>query len=155
MDPLSIAAGVIAALQAARATTKGVESAWRLRHVSRDFVLLKNEVCYRSPSSTVTNWCKLNDLQCLLLQARDITQDQHEQQSPSTAAIGQHVQRLREHLEHLSETIKNITKTQDDNAGGVAVSYRRWVRSKSRIAFLRTNIVEARNNLSLAISTFL
>ena len=99
MDPLSITASVIATLQAASAAAKGVESAWKLRHVSRDFVTLKNEVCVDATISSLANKYELNDLQCLLVQVRDIVLHQNEQDTSSTASIGHYVGRLRNHLE--------------------------------------------------------
>jgi hypothetical protein len=44
MDPLSTIASDIATIQATGATAKGIEKLWGLRHASRDFVILKNEV---------------------------------------------------------------------------------------------------------------
>ena len=155
MDPLSITASIVATLQAAGAAAKVVESAWKLRHVSRDFVILRNEVCVDATVSTLANRCELNDLQCLLLQIKDIVLDQDEQHNPSTASIGHHVERLRGYLEELEEIVSNLTKTQGAGESHVAVSYPRWIRTKNRISSLRSNLVEARNNLSLAINAFL
>ncbi|MCJ1224823.1 hypothetical protein MMC12_001469 [Toensbergia leucococca] len=85
----------------------------------------------------------------------NIVLDQDEQHNPSTASIGHHVERLRGYLEELEEIVSNLTKTQGAGESHVAVSYPRWIRTKNRISSLRSNLVEARNNLSLAINAFL
>ncbi|KAJ5697369.1 fibronectin type 3 and ankyrin repeat domains protein [Penicillium malachiteum] len=43
MDPLSIASGVIAVLQAASATSQGLQKLWELRRALEDFLILTNE----------------------------------------------------------------------------------------------------------------
>ncbi|KAJ5715056.1 fibronectin type 3 and ankyrin repeat domains protein [Penicillium malachiteum] len=44
MDPLSIASGVIAVLQAASTTSQGLQKLWELRRALEDFLILTNEV---------------------------------------------------------------------------------------------------------------
>ncbi|KAJ5629917.1 fibronectin type 3 and ankyrin repeat domains protein [Penicillium herquei] len=44
MDPLSIASGVIAVLQAASATSQGLQRLWELRRALEDFLILTNEL---------------------------------------------------------------------------------------------------------------
>ncbi|KAL9632111.1 MAG: hypothetical protein Q9204_003929 [Flavoplaca sp. TL-2023a] len=155
MDPLSITASIVATLQAASAAAQVVDHAWRLRHASRDLVILKNEVCLDINASIFADKCKLNDLKCLLFQVRDIVHSQDEQDASSAATIGHHVERLRSHLEQLDGIVSKVTKAQGTAEKDAAVSYRHWVRARHRISFLRSNIMEARNNLSLAINAFL
>ncbi|KAJ5933873.1 fibronectin type 3 and ankyrin repeat domains protein [Penicillium verhagenii] len=44
MDPLSIVTSVIGVLQAASATSQGLQKLWELRHIAEDFLILNNEV---------------------------------------------------------------------------------------------------------------
>lgn len=78
-----------------------------------------------------------------------------EELSSSTAAFSPHVDRLCSHLQQLDEVVSTLGRRERGNVSNAAVSYRRWVRAKNRIASLRSNIAEARNNLSVAISAHL
>lgn len=50
-DPLSIAAGIVAILQATGKTAQGLEMAWQLRHRGQDFFDLRNQVASFSPNA--------------------------------------------------------------------------------------------------------
>ena len=85
--------------------------------------------------TSIADTPRLNDLQCLLLQAQDIVIKPDEQDPSSTAALSDHVGRLRDHLEQLDgvviEMSKNRGSSEKENA---TISYRRWIRANNRVS---------------------
>jgi hypothetical protein len=69
--------------------------------------------------------------------------------------VTQSVERLRGHLRELEDKVVYLVKTHPESGKDQKLSLPRWLRAEGQIASIRSNIIDARSNLSLAINGLL
>ena len=102
--------------------------------------------------NNISDVYQLNDLKCLLLRVHQLfSHPDNNRNEAESALIRSYTDRLRSHLQELEDTTSKLLQTHSDS-GTQGFSYYRWLRVGGRITTIRSNIVETRSNLNLAIS---
>lgn len=149
MDPLSIAASVIALTQASGAIGKSLAFLHSLCHIPDDFCNLVNEV---------------STLQAVLEQVKDALKqcDHGEPKMPSILAL--ELNTMKALKDDLNEAVGGLdalcsrldaTSKSLDEAGRTRISKRMWLREKSNIAKIRTRTNTAREHLTLCFGALI
>ncbi|RWA04179.1 hypothetical protein EKO27_g10925 [Xylaria grammica] len=143
MDPLSLAASIIAVITAAGQISKGLRSLYELRHAPQEVLALANEV---------------NELQALLYLVQKATGN------VSTSYLAAEDQLIlkrlldsaKEPLEELDGLIAVCIRKADTSnvEGGVCsnISFTAWMRSRKSVGALKKRLVRAHRNISIALT---
>lgn len=160
MDPLSVAANIIAVTGAAANISKKLRELSRLRHAPEQIIVLENEVClqflYRKLD---VESLQVSDFRSVLVTVNETLRKLRETSAiEESLELERSIQRLVEtaitHLDEMnvileSSFIRNLDSTKSDQA---KISWGKWLRKNGQLQRLSATLRDIRRDISAALT---
>jgi hypothetical protein len=137
MDPLSLAASIIAVVGAANTVAKTISKLRSLKEAQHQFDSLHNEI---------------EDLKAVLVDVTGVWND-HRERALQVASLPRLIGRTKEKLLELQKLVAHDLGHMSPNDGHIVVSKINWVRKRADLNRLHTEIRELRNSLTACLAT--
>ncbi|MCJ1432425.1 hypothetical protein MMC27_001781 [Xylographa pallens] len=139
MDPLALAASILAVLTAAGTVSNGLKKLWSLKHASEEFLVLMTEV---------------SDLQIVLEEVNDAIRAQGEHGERLSTNLAKLLLRAKITLVKLNKIIqKRLTRTQSTSLNELKVARLAWIIKKPAVRALQEELQAIRLNLTAALAS--